>query len=78
MKLRIARKICRYMGYGYPIDNTQRLERAVRTWEKAQWRIKHFMRDIKMSVTKPKLRRNNYGTQRLHNRTTPCRAKAQE
>lgn len=44
MKLRIARKICKYFGHGYPIDNTQRLQEAVNTWDKAQNRFKHFKR----------------------------------
>lgn len=48
MKLRIARKICKYMGHGYPIDNTQRLDKAVRVWGKATKRFKHFERDITM------------------------------
>ena len=62
MNLRIARKICRYMGYGYPIDNIQRLQTAVYIWEKAQKRFKHFKRAVAMNKTKPKyqLRRNNY------------------
>lgn len=54
MKLRIARKICRYMGYGYPIENTQRLEVAVHVWERAQKRFKYFKRNVNMSKTKPK------------------------
>ena len=54
MKLRIARKICRYMGYGYPIDNIQRLKTAVYIWKKAQKRFKHFKRDIYMNSNKPK------------------------
>lgn len=58
MKLRIARKICRYMGYGYPIENTQRLEVAVRAWERAQKRLKHFKRNVNMSKTKPKYKPN--------------------
>lgn len=58
MKLRIARKICRYMGYGYPIDNIQRLEKAVHVWERAQKRIKHFKRQVSMNKTKPKYKSN--------------------
>lgn len=58
MKLRIARKICRYMGYGYPIENTQRLEVAVHVWERAQKRLKHFKRNVTMSKTKPKYKTN--------------------
>ena len=54
MNLRIARKICRYMGYGYPIDNIQRLKTAVYIWEKAQKRFKHFNRAVAMNKTKPK------------------------
>ena len=56
MNLRIARKICRYMGYGYPIDNVQRLMEAARVWERATKRFKHFKRDSQMSRTKPKYR----------------------
>lgn len=48
MKLRIARKICKYMGHGYPIDNIGRLEKAVRVWGKAQKRYKHFKRSVTM------------------------------
>ena len=48
MNLRIARKICKYMGHGYPIDNIGRLETAVHIWKKACKRFKHFNRDIKM------------------------------
>ena len=58
MKLRIARKICRYMGYGYPIDNTQRLEKAIHVWEKAQKRLKHFKRNAVMGKIKPKYKPN--------------------
>lgn len=54
MKLRIARKICRYMGYGYPIDNVQRLSNAVHIWMKAQKRFKHFKRELAMNKNKPK------------------------
>lgn len=54
MNLRTARKICRYMGYGYPIDNTQRLKEAVRIWNRATRRYKHFKRDVQMSNTTPK------------------------
>ncbi len=36
------------MPYGYPIDNTQRLDKAVRVWGKATKRFKHFERDITM------------------------------
>ena len=48
MKLRIARKICKYMGHGYPIDNIGRLEKAVRIWHKAQKKYKHFKRNATM------------------------------
>ena len=58
MKLRIARKICRYMGYGYPIENTQRLNTAVHVWERAQKRFMHFKRNVTMSKTKPKYKHN--------------------
>ena len=58
MKLRIARKICRYMGYGYSIDNTQRLEKAIHVWKKSQKRLKHFKRNVVMSKTKPKYKPN--------------------
>lgn len=48
MKLRIARKICFRMGHGYPIDNTQRLEKAVRIYHKAISRsFKEFVRKTK-------------------------------
>ena len=52
MNLRIARKICKYLGYGYPIDNIGRLEKAVRVWNKAQKRFKHFKRSVTMSKGK--------------------------
>lgn len=58
MKLRIARKICRYMGYGYPIENTQRLNTAVHVWERAQKRFTHFKRNVTMSKIKPKYKPN--------------------
>ena len=58
MKLRIARKICRYIGYGYPINNIQRLKKAVYIWDKAQKRLKHFKRNVVMSKTKPKYKPN--------------------
>lgn len=58
MKLRIARKICRYIGYDYPIDNIQRLEKAIHVWERAQKRLKHFKRDAVMSKTKSKYKPN--------------------
>ena len=35
MKLRIARKICKYIVYGYPINNIGRLKEALRVWGKA-------------------------------------------
>ena len=52
MKLRVARKICKYMGYGYPIDNIGRLEEAVRVWKRACKRFKHFERNVKMRRAK--------------------------
>lgn len=52
----LARKICRYMGYGYPIGNIGRLQKAVRVWEKAQKRFKHYKRAVVMSKRKPKCR----------------------
>lgn len=52
MKLRIARKICKYMGYGYPIDNIYRLKKAVLVWTKACKKFKHWKRSIKMEKTK--------------------------
>ena len=52
MKLRIARKICKYMGHGYPIDNVQRLYKAVYKWKKACKRFKHFKRNITITFKK--------------------------
>ena len=52
MRLRIARKICKRMGHGYPISNIQRLETAVRVWEKAQKRFRHFKRNVIMGKKK--------------------------
>ena len=46
------------MGYGYPIDNTQRLEKAIHVWKKSQKRLKHFKRNAIMSKTKPKYKPN--------------------
>lgn len=46
------------MGYGYSIDNTQRLEKAIYVWKKAQKRLKHFKRNVLMSKTKPKYKPN--------------------
>lgn len=54
MKLRIARKIFRHLGHGYPIQNTQRLKEAVRVWRKAQRRFKHFKRNVTMSSVSKK------------------------
>ena len=48
MRLRIARKICKYMGHGYPINNIGRLNEAVRIWHKACKRFKHFKRNEKI------------------------------
>lgn len=48
MRLRTARKICKYMGHGYPINNIGRLQEAVRVLEKACKRFKHFKRNVKM------------------------------
>lgn len=50
MKLRIARKIVKYMGHGYPINNIQRLQEAVNIWKKAQNRFKHFKRKFKYRI----------------------------
>ncbi len=36
------------MGHGYPINNIGRLQEAVRVWEKACRRFKHFKRNVKM------------------------------
>ena len=58
MRLRIAKKICRYMGYGYPIEPIGRLEEAVRVWKKAQKRFKHFKRDLHYNNSKPKYKPN--------------------
>ena len=52
MKLRIARKICKYMGHGYPISNTGRLEEALHVWKRACKRYKHFKRSIRMKSEK--------------------------
>ena len=52
MNLRIARKICRRMGHGYPIDNIGRLKEAVRIWDKACKRFKHFKRNVIMNWRK--------------------------
>jgi hypothetical protein len=52
MRLRIARKICSRLGYGYPIDNIDRIEKAVRTWKKACKRFKHFKRCVKIDRRK--------------------------
>lgn len=52
MRLRIARKICSRLGYGYPIDNIHRLRKAVYTWERACKRFKHFKRDVMMDKKK--------------------------
>ena len=48
MRLRIARKICKYMGHGYPINNIVRLNKAVHIWYKACKRFKHFKRNEKI------------------------------
>lgn len=52
MNLRIARKICKYMGHGYPINDVGKLKTAVRIWERACKRIKHFKRNVKMNKRK--------------------------
>lgn len=52
MRLRVARKICKYMGYGYPIDNIGRLEEAIRVWKRACKRFKHFQRNVRMRRAK--------------------------
>lgn len=45
MRLRIARKICFRLGYGYPINNIGRIEKAVTIYERAVRRsYKEFMR----------------------------------
>ena len=49
MKLRIARKIVKYMGHGYPINNIGRLKDAVRIWHKACKRFKHLKRNVTMN-----------------------------
>ena len=49
MKLRIARKICNRLGHGYPINNINRLHEAVRVWDNACKRFKHFKRNVKMN-----------------------------
>ena len=75
MKLRIARKICRSIGYGYPIDNIQRLKKAIHVWKKAQKRLKHFKRNVVMSKTKPKYKPNilykNAGCRKQHHSEFP-------
>ena len=48
MNLRIARKICKYMGHGYPISNIGRLKTAIRIWKIACKRFKHFKRSVKI------------------------------
>lgn len=48
MNLRIARKICKRLGHGYPINNINRLEKAVNVWKKACKRFKHFKRNVKI------------------------------
>lgn len=45
MNLRIARKIVKRMGHGYPINNIERLYNAVNVWKKACKRYKHFKRN---------------------------------
>lgn len=48
MKLRIARKIVRKLGYGYPIDNIKRLQVAVNRYKKACHKnFKEFKRNVK-------------------------------
>ena len=41
------------MGHGYPIDNIGRLKEAVRVWENACKRFKHYKRNVTMRL-------NNY------------------
>lgn len=48
MNLRIARKIVKRIGYGYPMNNFGRLYNAVNVWEKACKRFKHFKRNVTM------------------------------
>lgn len=55
MNLRIARKIYMQIGYGYPMNNFQRLYEAINVWEKACKRFKHFKRDVKMRRKRIKL-----------------------
>ena len=46
MNLRIARKIVKQLGHGYPINNINRLYKAARIWKKACKRFKHFKRNV--------------------------------
>ena len=46
------------MGYGYPIENTQRLTVAVHVWKRAQKRLLHFKRNVTMRKTKFKYKPN--------------------
>lgn len=50
MKLRIARKITKYMGHGYPINNIKRLEKAISVCDKACKRYKRFKRNVRMRI----------------------------
>lgn len=53
MKLRIARKIVRRLGFGYPIDNVNRLQTAVNKYRKVcNKSIKEFKRNVKY-LSKP-------------------------
>lgn len=55
MNLRIARKIVKRMGHGYPVNNIERLYKAVNIWEKGCRRFKHFKRDVTMRRKRIKL-----------------------
>lgn len=48
MNLRIARKIVKRMGHGYPINNIGRLYEAVRVWKRGCKRFKHYKRNVTM------------------------------
>lgn len=53
MILRIARKIVRRLGYGYPIDNVKRLQTAVNKYKKVcNKSFKEFKRNVKY-LSKP-------------------------
>lgn len=55
MNLRIARKIYTRMGHGYPIDDTQRLQRAVNIMNRKFKRsFKEWHRCTKRNIHKSK------------------------